>query len=102
MTTGLLPLSADRYVYDYSGAFPGVSGPGEAFVFLGNEMKCRERGCLAGEQARVELERLPTSLHLPADAVVQLREAARAIFRESDEFQRFLSDMWGASTRGRP
>lgn len=65
-------------------------------------MKYPERGCLAGEQAPAELKRLPTSLHLPADPVVQLREAARAIFRESDEFQRFLSDTPGVSTRGGP
>lgn len=44
-------------------------------------------------EERTALKRLPTSLHLPAGAVDQLRTAARRVLRESPEFQRFLGDV---------
>jgi len=48
---------------------------------------------LLDESERSYLKRLPTSFHLPPEAVDRLREAARQILTQSPEFQRLLQDL---------
>ena len=44
-------------------------------------------------QKREALQRIPTSLELPADDVALLRAHARAALQRSGEFQRLLKDL---------
>jgi NTE family protein len=48
---------------------------------------------LKDETERMYFKSLPTSFHLKAEQVDQLREAARRILEESEAFQRFLHDL---------
>jgi NTE family protein len=48
---------------------------------------------LADHAERFYLTKLPTSFHLPPEAVDRLRAAGRRILRESPEFQRLLLDL---------
>ena len=57
---------------------------------------------LADAEERTELKQLPTSLHLPAEAVDRLRAAARQLLRGSPEFQRFLADVHTTAKPGQP
>jgi len=48
---------------------------------------------LPDKSERSYLNRLPTSFHLPPEAVDRLRDAARRLLKQSPEFQRLLSDL---------